>query len=232
MGQEGRAGVFENMRRFVTGAALLGIGCALGLVLGTVSNVPELLLTWAARDSATVDLSAPAPAPDAPANVAELQEFPRLQEPAKSAPPRAAPAPAALPPARNPQVASPPPAAAPPAAPAPPAAAPAAAPEPAPTPAAAAAPAAKDAVVASLAKKSSPPANGSVVQVAAYADARSAEALARRLRAQGLDSYVSDRKPEGQLRYRVRVRPAPGEDPKQLAAKLGQSGLSVWVTRE
>jgi cell division septation protein DedD len=200
------------MRRFVTGAALLGIGCAVGLVVGTVSNVPELLLAWAARDGTTIELANPEPAP--PARVADLQEFPKLQEPAKATVPLAN-----APLARSPQVASPPPAA------------PASRP---PTPPAPQAPepAAKEAVVASLAKKTAPARGGSVVQVAAYSDARAAEALARRLRGQGFDSYVSDQKPDGQQRYRVRVRPDAGEDPKQLAAKLGQSGLSVWVTRE
>jgi cell division septation protein DedD len=212
MGQDARGGWFEGMRRFVTGAALLGIGCAIGLVVGTVSNVPELLLTWAARDSTTVELATPEPAP--PARVADLQEFPKLQEPAKATAPLAN-----APLARNPQVAAPPPAAASPRPQTPPA------PQ-------APAPAAKEAVVASLAKKTSPAPGGSVVQVAAYSDARSAEALARRLRDQGFDSYVSDQKPDGQQRYRVRVRPSTGQDPKQLAAKLGQSGLSVWVTRE
>jgi cell division septation protein DedD len=210
MAQEARGGWFEGMRRFVTGAALLGIGCAIGLVVGTVSNVPELLLTWAARDSTTVELATPEPAP--PPRMADLQEFPKLQEPAKATPPLAN-----APVARNPQVAAPPPVAASPG------------PQNPPVPQAPA-PASKEAVVASLAKKAAP--GGSVVQVAAYSDARSAEALARRLRGQGFDSYVSDQKPGGQQRYRVRVRPAAGQDPKQLAAKLGQSGLSVWVTRE
>lgn len=212
MGQDVRRGWFEGMRRFVTGAALLGIGCAVGLVVGTVSNVPELLLAWAARDATSVELASPEPAP--PTRVAELQEFPKLQEPAKATPP-----PANAPLARNPQVAAPPPTAAP------------AKPQPAPA-ATTPAPASKAAVVASLAKKTAPTPGGSVVQVAAYSDARAAEALARRLRGQGFDSYVSDQKPDGQQRYRVRVRPAAGQDPKQLAAKLGQSGLSVWVTRE
>jgi cell division septation protein DedD len=216
MAQEARGGVLEGMRRFVTGAALLGIGCSIGLVVGTVSNVPELLLAWAASEGTTVELAAREVAPTPTPRVADLQEFPKLQEPAKAQ--RAA---ASAPLASNPQVASPPPAAQPwPAAP-PPAAAPG--PE----------PAAKQSVVASLARKAAPPAPGAaVVQVASYSDARAADALVRRLRGQGFDSYVSDQKPDGQQRYRVRVRPAAGQDPKQLAAKLGQSGLSVWVTRE
>src|SRR5262245_57017201 len=102
MGQEPRGGVFEGLRRMVTGAALLGIGCAIGLVIGTVSNVPELLLAWAGRDATSVDLAAAEPAPSQP--VTELQEFPKLQEAAKPGPRPSTPAPE-----RVPQVASPPP---------------------------------------------------------------------------------------------------------------------------
>lgn len=212
--QIARGGWFERTRRMITGAALLGIGCSIGLVVGTVSNIPELLLSWASREGTTVELAAPGSAAPAPARAAELQEFPKLQEPAKASAP-SSPAIARVPPV----------AAAPPPAPAErPVATPAAKPEP-PAPA-------KDVVVASLAKKGAPAPPGAVVQVAAYSDARAADALVRRLRGQGLDAYVSDQKPDGQQRYRVRVRPAAGQDPRQLAAKLGQSGLSVWVTRE
>ncbi len=222
MAQEARGGAFEGMRRFVTGAALLGIGCSIGLVVGTVSNVPELLLAWAARDGTTVELPGREVAPTPTPRVADLQEFPKLQEAAKARRPAVN-----VPLAANPPVASPPPTPKP---------APAA-PAPAPAPAAAAAPlpapATKQSVVANLAKRTATPApGGAVVQVASYSDARAADALVRRLRGQGFDSYVSDQKPDGQQRYRVRVRPAAGQDPKQLAAALGQSGLSVWVTRE
>jgi cell division septation protein DedD len=74
--------------------------------------------------------------------------------------------------------------------------------------------------------------NSSVVQVASYTDARSAEALVQRLHESGYEAYVSDTHPDGQMRFRVRVRPGGPRDVNQLAAELGARGYSVWITRE
>lgn len=73
---------------------------------------------------------------------------------------------------------------------------------------------------------------GKVVQVASYRDARAAEALARRLVREGFEAYVSDKHPSGDLRHRVRVRPAPGQEVTALAAVLEDRGLGVWITTE
>ncbi len=71
-----------------------------------------------------------------------------------------------------------------------------------------------------------------VVQVAAYTDREMAEALVRRLRKRGFDSYISDTQPKGSHRYRVRVRPALRGSVKRLASRLESQGHGVWITKE
>jgi cell division septation protein DedD len=73
---------------------------------------------------------------------------------------------------------------------------------------------------------------GDVVQVAAYRDSRSAEALVRRLLREGFHAYVSQGHPGGDIRYRVRVWPSPDQKVAQLSSTLQQRGFSVWVTKE
>jgi cell division protein FtsN len=158
-------------------------------------------------DRTSVPLAEPAatPAAEVPEH-AELREFPNLQKPA----------PRALPPA----VASPPPL---------PVERRSEAPKPGAAPATPAAPP-RETVIAALERKRAAP--GPVVQVASYTDPRSADALVARLRRMGFDSYVSNTSPQGEPRFRVRVRPAPGEDPSRVASKLSENGFGVWVTRE
>ncbi len=189
---------FGAVRKLVTAALLVAIGGSVGLVVGSVSNVPELLLTWLAHERTTVSLGVPSapPAAEMPAaESTELREFPNLQKPAPRAPP-------------PPAVAAPPPPASAPAAPN------------------------HEAVIAAIERKRVVAPAGPVVQIASYTDPRSADALVARLRRLGFDSYVSNTSPQGEPRFRVRVRPAPGEDPARIASKLSANGFSVWVTRE
>ncbi len=79
---------------------------------------------------------------------------------------------------------------------------------------------------------STPPAAGSpVIQVAAYADRSAADALAVRLRRDGHDAYVSSSNGDGEVRYRVRVRPG-NHDADAIAKRLGSAGFNVWIARE
>jgi cell division protein FtsN len=108
--------------------------------------------------------------------------------------------------------------------------------EPAPAPASSpAAPSAADRALADVAARAvsrSAPGQQVVIQVASYTDLRSAEALVTRLRRSGFDCYLSHTKPEGETRYRVRVRPSGDTKPAELAGKLQSSGFSTWITTE
>lgn len=73
---------------------------------------------------------------------------------------------------------------------------------------------------------------GPVVQVAAYTDARSADALALRLRRKGFDSFVAEGGSDVAQRFRVRVQPTAEVTSKLLAQQLTELGFSVWVTRQ
>jgi cell division septation protein DedD len=197
-----------GLRKLVTAVVLVAIGGTVGLVVGSVSNVPELLLAWLSRERTTVSLGAPAPsvAGESPApEHTDLREFPGLQVPAPSAPPPAVAAPPPAPAEVRPRVA----------------------PAPAPTPAASA-----PAVIAALERKRAAASPEPVVQVASYTDPRSAEALVQRLRRMGFDAYKSKTSTAAGDRFRVRVRPAASEDPSRVASKLAGNGFSVWVTRE
>jgi cell division protein FtsN len=71
-----------------------------------------------------------------------------------------------------------------------------------------------------------------VIQVASYVERHSAAALVTRLRRRGFDSYLSQTRSEGEVRYRVRVRPSGGLGPADLAGQLQSSGFSTWITTE
>jgi cell division septation protein DedD len=200
-----------GFRRLASGTGLLAVGTCVGIVVGTVWNVPELLIERLRRPVQIVEL-APVDLPGPP----DLPEFRSLQgrAPQRSAVAPVAPAPRTAPAKQR---------------------------SPAPTPArptrAAAAPSQTSAqtVIAGISRRTTggaPSPSGKVVQVAAYTDARSAEALVRRLRERGYDSFVSSSVPQGKLRFRVRVRPARGQEVAQLAEALGASGYGVWITRE
>lgn len=73
---------------------------------------------------------------------------------------------------------------------------------------------------------------GSVVQVASYTDARSADALAVRLQRQGFDSFVMKSEESAPSRFRVRVQPRGETSGSALAQRLRELGFSVWVTRQ
>ena len=224
---QGSRGSPGRFRRLVSGTLLVVVGACVGVVVGTVWNVPELLIERLRRPVEVVEL-----APDPPAAATDLPEFRSLQ---RGAPPRPTPGPVAAPPRaaeprREPQAAR----------------EPTAAREPAPAsegvagvagaaPAAAPVESAARTLIAEIAERSAavrPTPAGEVVQVAAYTDARSAEALVRRLQVRGYGAFVSQTVPEGRLRYRVRVRPAAGEDVARLAQELEASGYGVWITRE
>jgi cell division protein FtsN len=206
--------VAAALKRFLLGSALVGVGLVLGIVIGTLWDLPELLLRRLQEAPRTISLTPPEPV----AAAEPLSAFRELQAKTRRAPapPRAAPA--------RPKPATPAPAAAPPA------------PErrvvPAPSPRP---PSAKDralADVAARAAKRSAPDREVVIQVASYADRRAAEALVTRLRREGFDSYLSDARPGGDVRYRVRVRPRAGLGAPELAGKLQSSGFNTWITSE
>ena len=203
-----------GFRRLVSGTALVVVGASVGVVVGTVWNVPELLIERLRRPVQIVEL-APVDLP----GPADLREFRSLQRPLSKRP-VAAPV-ARMPRARSAEQRSP------------------TASEPAPAKPARAAPAASEtsakAVIADISRRSAgraPNPSGKVVQVAAYSDARSAETLVRQLRERGYDSFVSSSVPRGKVRFRVRVRPAGGQDVARLAEALVAGGYGAWITRE
>jgi cell division septation protein DedD len=197
-----------SVLRWLYGAGLFAIGACLGVVIGSVSETPRLLLERMRGPVETLEVAVP----EAASAPAQLERFGELQEGTPPAPP-------SKPPVENdapvPEVAPAPVAAAPPA-PAPEAVAPTAKPRPpAPAPAAPA------------------PSAGSrpVVQVASHVDRKPADELVAKLRAQGFDAYVS--RPSAQSgRFRVRVRPAGGETPAALAKRLKGDGYDTWATSE
>jgi cell division protein FtsN len=199
------------LKRFFFGSALVGVGVCLGIVLGTVWDLPELLLRRLLEAPRTVSLAPPdSSAPEEPlAAFRELQSKTRR----KRRSPASTPAPPA-PPVR--------------------AAAESAEQRTEPEPARKA-PSAADRALADVAARAvsrSAPDDQVVIQVASYTDRRSAEALVTRLRRGGFDSYLSHTRPEGQTRYRVRVRPSGELGPAELAGKLQSSGFSTWITTE
>jgi cell division septation protein DedD len=198
----------------VYGSLLVAIGACIGIVIGSVSETPRLLLERVRGPVETIEL---APSPSAPEAAPPLEAFDELQgAPAKPEPKRAAapapPAPAASPvaraaPAAPPQVSSPPPAAA------------------APVPAKSA-----EELVRALEKKTEPGAK-SVVQVLSLAERKQADALVTKLKSQGLDPYVSPM-PDKSGRFRVRVRPTAGQSVAELETRLKTLGLKTWATAE
>jgi cell division septation protein DedD len=225
--------VSSILRRLLTGGALVALGVSVGIIFGTVSNLPDLLYRRLREEPTTVDLRTDPVDPEKLEALGALQ----LPGPAVSSPAEPAPPPVARP-ARETAAAVPP-------APAPRAAAPRPPTAPSRTPAVSAAPAPRPGsqpqsaakVIDEIARKleSDTRANarsGPVVQVASYTDPRAAQALATRLRKGGFDSFVSVSRPAGQRRYRVRVWPSAARDEKALAGQLEARGFSVWITRQ
>jgi cell division protein FtsN len=207
------AAVGAALKSLFFGSALVGVGVCLGVVLGTVWDLPELLMRRLLETPRTVSLSAPEPGAGAEPLAAfrELQsKTRRTRPPAPTAPEARAPALAAPPESAERRVERPP----------------APAPE---------RPSATDRVLADVAARAASRSAGDrdvVIQVASYTDRRSAEALVTRLRRAGFDSYLSHTRPEGEVRYRVRVRPGGGQGASELASELQSSGFSTWITTE
>ncbi|HXX48505.1 MAG TPA: SPOR domain-containing protein [Myxococcota bacterium] len=218
--------------RIVYGSLLVAIGACVGIVIGSVSDTPRLLLERLRGPVATVDLAAPVATTAAPAPAAEpaakasppLEAFGELQ---KGTPPAAT----------APPVSSPPPPAAPKPA-APPPAAKVSSPAPAPVKApAAAAPKSADEVMRGLQQSApaSPTAASagahSVVQVLSLAERAQADALVARLKSQGFQPYLMAM-PDKSGRYRVRVKPDAGQSVPELEQKLRGLGMKTWITAE
>ncbi len=216
-----------SLLRVVYGAGLLALGACLGIVIGSLSETPRLLLERLRGPVETVDVPVPeqekarAEPPAAP-----LERFGDLQEgraprsarvaPKDVKPPaEAEPPPPAIPPAELDP--APPVAAAPPAA----AAKPPVERKPEPEPAAA----------APAAKPEAAPPPGAVVQVASYVERKPADELVKKLEGSGFDAYVS-RPAAANGRFRVRIRPAAGETAGQLATRLRGYGFDTWATSE
>jgi cell division septation protein DedD len=210
--------------RYLYGALLVAIGACVGIVIGSLSETPRLLLERIRGPVETVDLE-PAPA-EAPKSPPPLEAFGDLQTGAKpkaerpvAAPPPASPpaASAAHPPspptAANPPVATPPPVASAP-------------PKPAPAPAKSA-----DELVRALEKKTAPEGRGSVIQVLSLAERPQADAMVAKLKSQGFEPYVTAM-PDKSGRFRVRVRPSAGQSAPELEQKLKALGFKTWITVE
>ncbi len=215
--RDSRAPRGAALLRLVYGAGLVALGACLGIVIGSLSETPRLVLERLRGPVETVELAIPAQETQKPAAVAApLERFGDLQEGRSPKSARAVPAPA-----KPPVEAEPPPplvpaselVTAPPVAAAPPAPAKAA---PAPVDVAT-----RTAVQPQLA----------VVQVASYVERKPADDLVRKLAQSGFDAYVS-RPAATNGRFRVRIRPAAGETPGQLATRLRGFGFDTWATSE
>jgi cell division septation protein DedD len=201
--------------RYVYGLLLVAIGACVGIVIGSLSETPRLLLERLRGPVETVDLEAPRS--ESAATPPPLEAFDELQGGgAKKPERRAAAAPAPAPPApATPPVATPPVATAPPAA-SPPPPAPAKSPE---------------EIIRALEKKTGSESKGSVVQVLSLAQRGQADALVEKLRSQGFEPYEVAM-PDKSGRFRVRVRPSAGQSAPELEQKLKAIGLKTWVTSE
>jgi cell division septation protein DedD len=220
-----------SVLRVIYGAGLLALGACLGIVIGSLSETPRLLLERLRGPVETIDVAVPEQEKTrAEPGSAPLERFGDLQEGRAPKSPRvtqkdvkpaaeAEPPPPAIPPAElepAPAVAAAPPAAAKPEPPA------AAKSRPEPEPVAAAAPAPKP--------EAAPP-SGAVVQVASYVERKPADELVKKLEGSGFDAYVS-RPAAANGRFRVRIRPAAGETASQLATRLRGFGFDTWATSE
>ncbi|MFI5316911.1 MAG: SPOR domain-containing protein [Myxococcota bacterium] len=213
--------------RYLYGTLLVAIGACVGIVIGSLSETPRLLLERVRGPVETVDLEPSAP--DAPKSPPPLEAFGELQTGAK---PKAEPVvTAAAPPASAPAAvgsahpASPPPVARPPA-PAVASTPPVASAPPKPAPAKSA-----DELVRALEKKNAPEGRGAVIQVLSLAERQQADAMLAKLKSQGFDPYMTAM-PDKSGRFRVRVRPSAGQSAPELEQKLKALGFKTWTTLE
>jgi len=213
--------------RYLYGALLVAIGACIGIVIGSVSETPRMLLERMRGPVETVDLevSAPAAVPAASEAAPPLEAFGELQGGAAAKPAAALAPPPAPAPKREVAAAAPPPAPAKPAAP------PVSSPPPPPAPAKTA-----EQVVRDLEKKTAAAAPAAaegkrVIQVLSLAERKQADALVAKLKTQGFDPYVTAM-PDKSGRFRVRVRPGGGQTAAELEPKLKALGLKTWITAE
>ena len=211
------------VRRAARGGAILAIGIAIGIGASGTWDLPSqlgLLATALFREAEhEVVLGDPGP----PVTASSLAEFKRLQRPSEETPSK---------PSHTRVVAKPVPA---------PASLPAVAAPASDHPGEEASVHVEESATARLLRKiqerralehEASLRTGTVVQVASYRDARSADALARRLRSQGFDSFVEENEADLNPRFRVRVQPKVGSNGEKVAEQLSQLGFSVWVTRQ
>jgi len=202
--------------RFAYGAGLLALGACLGIVIGSLSETPRLLLERLRGPVETVDV----PANDAPTRAPEdsaatLERFGELQEGKSPKSEKARPAPAkpraeAEPPPLVPPselVTAPPVAAAPPVT------------------------SARTVAPAEVETRASVQPAGAVVQVASYVERKPADDLVRKLKDSGFDAYVSQPAATNG-RFRVRIRPSGAESAGDLANRLRGFGFDTWATSE
>jgi cell division septation protein DedD len=211
-----------GVARYVYGGLLVAIGACIGIVIGSLSETPRLLLERLRGPVETVDFDAPSR--DAAKQSPPLEAFDALQ--GGSAKPKAERAVAAGPPAPTP-----PPVTAPPVTP-PPTTARAVTPPPAvsspPPPAPAKSP---EEIIHALEQKSAAESKGSVIQVLSLAERKQADSLVAKLKSQGFEPYVTAM-PDKSGRFRVRVRPNAGQSTAELEQKLKALGLKTWATSE
>lgn len=192
------------------GVVLIAAGFLVGLIVGVISEEPDLVVdhlagrseevAWNTQVGSGPDGAPAAPAPETGSPLGDGAE---------------APAPASV-------SAAPP--AGPPAAPAAPAAPPAARATPAPT--------ARPSDPPPSRAPAADPRSGFAVQVGAFSESEGATRLAEELRVAGFASYVSAGAGDG--RWRVRVGPVPGRaEAESLAGRLkAERGLPTWVLDE
>jgi cell division septation protein DedD len=211
-----RAPRFAGLLRLGYGAGLVALGACLGIVIGSLSETPRLVLERLRGPVETVEIAVPArEVAKAGSEAPPLERFGDLQEGRSPKSERAAPAPA------KPAVeAEPPPPLVPPAE-----------LEPAPPVAAAPPPPSSPAPAPAETRASAQPSGGAVVQVASYVERKPADDLVRKLGESGFDAYVSQ--PAAMNgRFRVRIRPAAGESAGDLATRLRGFGFDTWATSE
>jgi cell division septation protein DedD len=203
--------------RLVYGAGLVALGTCLGIVIGSLSETPRLVLERLRGPVETVEIASPEPETRTrEAAESPLERFGELQEgkspksekalPAKAVSAAEAEPPPPLVPLSE-LATAPPVAAAPPIAPSP-----------------ALAPAAVEVRTAVQPQ-------GAVVQVASYVERKPADELVVKLKDSGFDAYVSQ-PAAANGRYRVRIRPTAKESAGDLAKRLRGFGFDTWATSE
>ena len=213
--RDSRAPRGASLLRLIYGAGLVALGACLGIVIGSLTETPRLVLERLRGPVETVDVAIPAQEkPKSPSEAAPLERFGDLQEGRAPKAARAVPAPA------KPAVEAEPPPLVPPA-------------ELEPAPSVAAAPPAtpKEATPAPVETPAALQPHGAVVQVASYVERKPADDLVRKLEGSGFDAYVSQPAATNG-RFRVRIRPAAGESAGDLATRLRGFGFDTWATSE